>query len=297
MKNSINEINVSVIVLTYNGLSDYLKYTFEMIKKQACSFEYEIIIIDSSSTDGTVEFIKRQDNVIFHQIEKKNFGHGKTRQLGVEIANGEYVVFVSQDATPINNQWLETLFKKIKDNQEIVAVSSRILPRDNALAIRKYSILSEWPASTEDFIINDIEKGEYKMHDVSAIYRKDFLIKYKFDDVEFGEDVLIAKKALKNGFKIAFSAKSIVEHSHGYAIIPVYKRNVIDGRFNRKYLQRDTITSVDAILNKTYLLIKRDLQNLIHDNISLFQKIINIVYSPLIHLAEAFGQYKGNNKL
>lgn len=291
-------MKISVVFLLYNGISDYFEETLNMLYKQKHDFDLEIIAIDSGSTDGTVDFVKNHKDVFLHQISNKEFGHGKTRQMGINLAKGEYVIFLTQDATPANEYWLSELVKKITSDDKIIAVASRVLPRNNALAIRKYNVLSEWCAGNEDFEVFGVDNENYKIHDISAIYRKSFMIESGFDDVDFGEDVLIAKKILEKGFKTAFGAKSIVRHSHNYDIKSTYKRNLIDGKFNRRHLNKDTVTSIKNIVLVTVKLFTLDFKNIIKDKkLSLFKKIKNIIYSPIIHLFEALGQYKGNKKI
>ena len=288
-------MKISIVFLLFNGLSDHFEETLSSVRRQCCLCDMEMIAIDSGSTDGTVEFVKKQNDIILHEISNDEFGHGRTRQMGVRLSQGEYIVFLTQDATPRDNQWLSELVRKIESDREIVAVSSRISPREDAMLIRKYNVLSEWCASDRSFVIDSCEK-RYRLHDISTIYRREFLEEFNFDDVEFGEDVLIAKKALQNGFKIAFCSGSVVLHSHNYDIIPVYRRNVVDGEFNRRYLQKNTVTSISHIFKKTYFSVKKDVKRILKEEVFLKEKFINIFYSPIIHFCENLGQYKGNKR-
>ncbi|MDX9856069.1 MAG: glycosyltransferase [Candidatus Moranbacteria bacterium] len=299
-------MDVSIIILSYNGLSDHLEETLRAVFGQKTGFLYEVMVIDSGSTDGTVDFLKKQDSIKLHEISNSEFGHGKTRQMGAGLSSGKYVVYLTQDATPQDDRWLENLVKKLASKDEIVAVSSRILPRLEASPLRKYNVLREWCAGEKGFEIEGIRgsvlspselKEKAKMHDISSAYKKDFLLEYGFDDVSFGEDVLIAKKILENGYSIAFEPQSTVFHSHNYGISETYRRNVIDGRFNRSDLKISTVDSVFKALALSFKLFLLDLKSIYKDDsIGLFKKIKNIFYSPLIHSAEMLGQYVGNRK-
>ena len=68
-----------------------------MIYEQVTNWLFEVIVIDSASTDGTVDIAGRFP-VHLHQISQQDFNHGSTRQWGVELARGEYVAFLSQEA-------------------------------------------------------------------------------------------------------------------------------------------------------------------------------------------------------
>lgn len=290
-----NNKHIAIIFLVYNGLNDHFQETMEMVQRQNVNYNIEIIVIDSGSTDGTVEFVKKSSDITLYQIAKSEFGHGKTRQMGAQLAHGEFVVFLTQDATPADDQWLKNLVKKIESDDRLMAVCSRVLPRNDAMTIRKYGVMAEWCAGEEDFVVSGEDAADYRIHDISTIYRRDFLLEHHFDDVAFGEDVLIAKKILENGFSYGFASESVVKHSHDYTIKKTYKRNIEDGKFNRQYLHKDTIESVVKIFGVTCKLIVRDLRLLKNDpGVTFGKKIVNILYSPIIHFAEALGQYKGN---
>lgn len=299
MTNINNEriFDVSIVFLLFNGLSDHFADTLEMVKKQNFKGNLELIAIDSGSKDGTIDFVKKNKDIKLYQIPNSDFGHGKTRQMGVELANGKYVVFLTQDATPADEFWLEKLIEKIESDEKIKAVCSRIIPRKDALAIRKYGILGEWSAGKEDFVIEDFNLGDFRNHDISTLYDRNFLLENGFENVSFGEDVLIAKKILSKGGKTAFASKSVVYHSHDYTIKKTFKRNLIDGEFNRQYLNKSTVDSLFKLFGFTFKSFKRDFIFLMRDKeVNLIDKIKNILYSPIIHFAEMSGQYKGNKK-
>ncbi|MDX9913044.1 MAG: glycosyltransferase [Candidatus Moranbacteria bacterium] len=299
MTNTRNErkLDVSIVFLLFNGLSDHFEETLKMVRNQEIDKSVEITAIDSGSTDGTVDFVRKNNDINLYQIPNFEFGHGKTRQTGVELASGKYIIFLTQDAIPANEFWLEKLIEKIESDEKIKAVCSRIIPRKDALAIRKYGILGEWSASENDFVIEDFNLGDYRNHDISTLYDRNFLLKNGFDDVSFGEDVLIAKKILASGNKTAFASKSVVFHSHDYEIKKTYKRNLIDGEFNKIYLNKKTVNSIIRLFGLTAKSFLRDLKLLIKDrDINFFEKIINLIYSPVIHFAEMLGQYRGNKK-
>jgi rhamnosyltransferase len=130
---------ISVVIPVLNGLSDHLAQTLSMICKQKIDQSFEIIIIDSGSTDGTIKFLKKRNDIKLHQILNSEFGHGKTRQMGAELAQGKYVIFITQDATPFDENWLNALVQNFSDS-EVVGVCSRIVFRKDANLLRKIQI-------------------------------------------------------------------------------------------------------------------------------------------------------------
>lgn len=91
----------SVVIPTLNPGPVFQKVLESVVQQQA-PFKYEILVIDSGSTDGTIELVGKYDAIKLHQIDKSEFNHGDTRNLGVELTKGEYVAFLTHDALPAN---------------------------------------------------------------------------------------------------------------------------------------------------------------------------------------------------
>lgn len=88
---------ISIIVLTYN-VSQYLQECVQSIQQQDYP-NLEILLIDDSSADESVsicEHLRRQDDRV-KVIQEQNSGAGPVRNLGVEAATGDYVMFVDGD--------------------------------------------------------------------------------------------------------------------------------------------------------------------------------------------------------
>ena len=123
-------LHVSVLIPTKNG-ERYLDELLTVVKSQKGSASIiEIIAVDSGSRDRTVEILRRY-GVLIVQIPPHEFGHGKTRNLAAAHAQGDYLVFLTQDATPANEQWLANLLAPLQADSTIVGAYSRHLPRAN----------------------------------------------------------------------------------------------------------------------------------------------------------------------
>ena len=71
----------------------------------------EIIVVDSGSADGTLEILELFPQVQVFKIPSSEFNHGLTRNLGVSMATGEFVILTVGDAQPANEFWIEELLK------------------------------------------------------------------------------------------------------------------------------------------------------------------------------------------
>ncbi|HEX3870546.1 MAG TPA: glycosyltransferase family A protein, partial [Pirellulales bacterium] len=80
--------SVTVTVLTWNG-ERYLESLLSSVEQQRFNGEVDVLVIDSGSTDHTLDIIAGHPRVRLHQIPNSEFGHGKTRNLAAELASGE----------------------------------------------------------------------------------------------------------------------------------------------------------------------------------------------------------------
>ena len=89
-------MKASVIIPTKNP-GDIFHEVLTMVLSQETDFPYEILVIDSGSTDGTIAYIKQHPTVRLHQIEPLEFGHGKTRNQAIAMTSGEFIAMLTHD--------------------------------------------------------------------------------------------------------------------------------------------------------------------------------------------------------
>ncbi len=303
-----NSPDISVVLLTFDGVNQGLAKTIEALFEQKASGPFEVIAIDSGSIDGTLEMLRARSEIRLHCINHGDFGHGRTRQMGFDLSRGRAVVFLCQDALPLSNRWLDALIGKLYSKSDLMAVCSRVVPKDGASPLMRTTVMSEWSSSEVDAevripsprVLALGSPGEVRrllrLHNISAAYRREALEAFRFEDVEMGEDVLIAREILSAGFAIGFSAGSVVAHSHEYTLSAAFRRNVMDGRFNRNHLNLDTVITAPEVLVRAAILVLKDAASLFRDRrISLPRKTAGLCRSPALRLSEMIGQYIGNS--
>ncbi len=295
----------SIIILTHNGIKDYLKKTLDSVFKQVFSGSFEVIAIDSESTDETISLLKKYPAIKIKKIKKADFGHGKTRRLGAELAKGELVVFLTQDATPVNSRWLENITRDFKD-PEVVGVCGRVLPRSDACLLKKIEVNNDLSGRKEKITSQIRDKEAFKQlsfyekrlnyyffNDVSSCVRKSYLLSKPPIDVVFAEDVEFAKMALNDKKKIVFEPASKVFHSHDYSVLKTYQRNFVDSKYHKEFLKIKNVPTLKNVFQNTIFQIRRDFSQIDNYKPNFIDKIKAIAYSPIIHFAEQIGQYKG----
>ena len=95
---------VSVVVPVKDG-ARHLAELLESISGQRVDADVEVLVVDSGSSDGSVEIARAHEAQVI-EIEPAEFGHGRTRNLAAERTTGDTIVFLTQDATPASTRWL-----------------------------------------------------------------------------------------------------------------------------------------------------------------------------------------------
>ncbi|WP_048182368.1 glycosyltransferase family 2 protein [Methanosarcina sp. MTP4] len=116
--------SVSMVILSYNSREDLEECIPSLISQSYADFE--IIVVDNASTDGSEEFIRANYPEIKVVQTGKNLGYPAGNNAGFEVAEGEYIVVVNPD-TVADPEWLAELIKPLKSDSTITATTSKIL--------------------------------------------------------------------------------------------------------------------------------------------------------------------------
>jgi glycosyltransferase involved in cell wall biosynthesis len=148
---------ISVIITTHDGRKDFCKRAIDSVLKQTYS-DYEIIVMDDASTDGTDTMVKENyPDVRYHRLAENSGGPAKPRNIGVTMAEGEYITFLDSD-----NQYREdhlALLLKAIENVDVAYADRMVYENGEMKGIGVYSdyrldILAERNfIDTSDFIV------------------------------------------------------------------------------------------------------------------------------------------------
>jgi rhamnosyltransferase len=218
-------VALSILLLTKNGSSD-LKQLLPALFRQQQVPPFEVIALDSGSTDETVPLLKRFEAHVQH-IPAEGFHHSRTRNLAAERAQGNILVFLSQDAVPASNLWLNKLIANFSDPR-VGAVYGRQFPKAGSLAERRDTFDVVYGAQK---IVKDPAQSNglgyrfYHFSDVNAAIRRDVWKATRFpEDLKVFEDLGIAKRILDRGWKIVYEPDAPVVHSHQHSALGLFKR-------------------------------------------------------------------------
>ena len=293
--------DVSIILLTFNG-EPYLDEVLTSVFDQKMHFNFEVIVIDSGSRDRSLEIIRKYP-VRIHQIEKQEFGHGKTRNLGVKLASGQFMVFLTQDATPAHRNWLENLVNPLLKDRSVAGAYSRQLARPDCNPCERRDIESGAPPVSMVKKVNfkeDLQKESYEKHyqlfmmfsNISSCIRRDVLQQIPLNEnITMMEDQEWCKRVIEAGYTVIYEASSLVYHSHNYPLKMIYRRHF---DYGKSYIKFATFKlSFMNILFFTVFESLVDFFFIIGQPNNFFWKLKWMAKSPLIRFAMKYGFHKG----
>lgn len=197
---------VSIIIRSFNE-SKWIEICIEAIRKQTFK-DYEIILVDNNSTDGTLDIANRIGNIKIINIDK--FKPGLAINNGINNSNGKYIVCLSAHCIPTNKHWLSNLVKSIENKKNIAGAYGRQVPLSYSSDSDKRDLLITFGKDKR------IQTKDTFFHNANSIIPRKIWNKYKFDEkVNNIEDRVWAKKVISKGLKIIYEPEAIVFHHHG----------------------------------------------------------------------------------
>jgi rhamnosyltransferase len=234
----VSEPLVSIVLLTWNGGSG-VRELVGAIARQRADFEYEIVAVDSGSSDGTAEWLEQSPAVArVMRIAPDQFNHGTTRNLGIEQARGALVVLIVQDALPTADDWLARLVAPLRHDPCVAGTFCRQRPRPDARAITVHYLEGWAGASSEPRRVSFADARALDALDpgarlqactfdnVCSSLRRSVWQQIPFRATVIAEDLEWARRVLQAGHSLEYVADAAVVHSHdrsaGYELARTY---------------------------------------------------------------------------
>ena len=183
--------------------------------------DFEIIIVDSGSTDKTLEIIKDFPIRKVIKISQKDFSYGYALNLGIKESWGKYIGIISGHSLPVSRTWYQDAMTNFND-KKVAAVTGHYHALPDGSFSEKLGNLF--------FDVKNLEKEHHStnMTNTNSIIRKDLWEKYPFDEsLEECEDYDWASEMIARGFDIVVDPAFNVYHSHGGLGRPVYYERVL----------------------------------------------------------------------
>ena len=257
--NGGTKLDVSIICPIYNG-EKYIEDLYRNIKKQKFVNISEIKFILTESKDSSEDILKRL-KIDYEKILPNEFSHSLVREKAAFEANGEILVFITQDIKIENENWLYELVKDIESKQ-CDSAFSRQIAYDNH-TIEKYTREINYPVESRIVSKDDIEElglMTFFFSDASSAILKDTFLKlngYDGKNLPTNEDMYFAYKLIMNGRKIKYASNSIVVHSHELSFKDTFKRYRDIGKFFKENSYINRYSANERRLDVFMYIIKR----------------------------------------
>lgn len=216
---------IGVFVLNYNG-KKFINQLYPSLINQTYT-NYDIVVIDNKSNDGSNKEIKSKFPDINIIELKKNYGFARSLNYAAKKFCYKYLVFLNNDVY-LDKNWLKSLFDVIIKDEKIIMVNSKVLFWD-------YPNYINSAGAKISLFGNNIHIGIYEQNDgkfdkersigsaqgVSMLVNRELFLKMGgFDENYFigGEETDFCWRAWQNGFCIKYSPNSIVYHKVGFSI-------------------------------------------------------------------------------
>lgn len=241
------EYRCAVVIPTKNAMA-FLPKVMPKVLAQRTPWAYEVIVIDSGSRDGTVEYLRTLEGVRLIEIAPQEFGHGKTRNLGIAAADAEFVAFLTHDAEPLDENWLANLVTISEIDARIAGVFGRHIAYESASPFTKSDLDRHFERFLRlpHIVHRDLDPIGYEsdeawrqmLHfysDNNSLIRKSVWQTHPYPDVEFAEDQLWARDIIEAGYWKAYAPNAVVYHSHDYSAVEQLRRAFDESRNFKKY--------------------------------------------------------------
>jgi rhamnosyltransferase len=255
---------VDVIIPTYHS-DDKFQNLIKMLYRQTKKPD-RVIILHTEEFEGQEQPLPDipGSNIIIKPISKDKFDHGGTRKYGASLSDADILMFMTQDAVPVDEFLIERLLTPYADPW-VTATYARQLPDDKADPLERYTRHFNYPKTGSVKSSKDLEQLGIKTYfcsNVCATYRNAVYRELGgfVDKTIFNEDMIMAAGMIKKGCQIAYAADAKVIHSHKYSYLQQFTRNFDLGVSHNQYpdIFREVKSESEGIR-----LVKKSLQYLI----------------------------------
>ena len=213
---------VSIIMRSFNE-AWALRETLPALQTQNYQ-NWELIVIDSGSTDGSVELIRGCNPHHFIQIKPQDYNPSRVMNHGMTLARTEFGIFLNADATPSDANWLRPLVVALQE-PATAAVFGRQIPRSDCCAVFAHDYERCFGPSRES------AGWEHFFSMASSGIRKDIWAKRGFlECMQYSEDDEYTRWCRAQNYRIVYCPDSVVLHSHNYSPQQAYKRSFGEAR-------------------------------------------------------------------
>lgn len=275
-------MRVSVVIRTYNEES-HIGSLLEALARQETDFELEIIVVDSGSTDRTLDIVRRFDCRVL-QIDKSSFSFGRSLNIGCEAATGCRLAFISGHCIPGSSRWLKTLVEPLARDSIAYVYGAQFGHETSRFSEVRY-FAKCYPAERR------IPQDGFFCNNANAALLTSVWKEHRFDEALTGlEDMHLAKTLTDRGYRIGYVPEAPVCHIHDETLPQIRRRFEREAIALQFIMPEVHITFVDFVRYFSSAVVLDTLE-------AAQQKILarSLKDIVLYRLMQFWGSYRGNH--
>lgn len=209
-------VETSVVIRSFNE-AEHIGDVLSAVDDQDYS-DFEIILVDSGSTDGTLEIAEEYvDTIEF--VAPKNFTFGYSCNVGCNAASGDFISFLSAHAIPTDAQWLGTMVENLRDDEVAMTYSNQVGANETKFSEKR--LFNElFPEERKRQT-----PPEYFANNASSAIKKELWEDHQFNEYLTGhEDIEWTKHFMDKGYVVVYEPDACIYHIHDETWEQIYHR-------------------------------------------------------------------------
>jgi len=199
---------IGVVIRTLDE-SDLIGRCLETLQRQRSQFELDILVVDSGSTDRTLEIAAAHGARIFN-LPPHEFDYSKALNLGIERVRGDLVLILSAHAIPVDDEWIARMTAPFEDPR-VAGVASRQVPWDGAPWREVERLVRDF--TTEPATYSGENVNQIVFSNAASCVRRSVWREEPFT-LPAAEDLEWAKRVVAAGRTVVYEGRTAVYHSH-----------------------------------------------------------------------------------
>lgn len=301
----LSEHIVATVLIPLKNGGKLFRSVLSAVLAQRAPWPYEVLVIDSGSRDGSLEYASAQPGVRVHQIPPEEFGHGRTRNLGVSLARGKFIALITHDAMPCGERWLQTLVGACDMAPDVAGAFGRHIAYPSAEPATHEELAAHFAGfGDQPCVVRMDDPARYAaeeglrqfLHffsDNNACVRRSVWERFPYPEVEFAEDQAWAKTVIEAGYGKAYAPDAVVYHSHDFGVVETLRRGFDEAEALRSLFGYVQVRSFSHGLRSWAYLSRRNLSWTRRAAIPRQSKLHLMLAAPFKAAAKLAGTYLG----
>ena len=209
---------ISIVMRSKNDAA-LIRATLRAVHAQDYPAGFELIHIDSGSTDGTLDIIRSFQPAQLIEIKPEDYVPGTVLNRGMRAARSRWVVFLNSDCEPVDTHWLAQLVRLAQSDAKCGTAFGRQIPRRDCQAVYAHDY--------DRCFSHERESGNWDhfFSMANSIVRRDVWEAEPFrEDLQYSEDDEWSRRLIAKGWSVLYAPESAVFHSHNYTLRQAFRR-------------------------------------------------------------------------